>query len=609
MTDTATLSSLDIDTQRWMRNPSDEMAVANGCRFDTERAAYPVWWIEHYLRLYEGEHAGEPFWLRGCAECEYDLPPSVDYDWDDAGIAIALERARLHSECVASGHRIDWQYECTMRMFGWVVWSDHWQREVRRFRKASIFISKKNGKSPQLAAWGLYLFCGDGEPGQKVFFAAKDGQQARDIAGKHAIEMLQQSPELMSECTINKVLSQITHESSRSILKPLSSSNSRTQKSKEGLNGSVLIDETHVVDREYVSRIDRAGISRAEPFHIEVSTSGSDPDCYGMDQFMLSTRVQNGEAENQSLFAAVYAAPQDLSDTELDADPLRYGRMANPKMGHTVNPDEFLNDYNQSKESPGKLAEFKMYRLNIWQNAANPWLPIAGWDKGRRDFTADDLLGRNCWAALDLSSVCDFTALCLAFPEPDEAVKMLWWFWLPEETAQKIQHLVDVRKWREDPRTKLHLTPGARIDYGYIRSTFRELARKYTINELAYDDWNAEQTTQELSEGVRDASGRVIEQGTGVPRLNFSQSLREMNEPSKAFEARVIDGKILHNGDPLARWMIQNATIKPDSNGNYKPLKPNDRIKKIDGVIVAIMAMDRAIAGDGAFWNPGSIAL
>ncbi len=578
------------ETAAWIRNPGDESAVRNGCRFDVLRGAYTVWWIENICRLYEGEQAGDPMLLRGCQECNYQLPSL--FEWDE-GQDICIERAAMHAQCVAAGHPIDWQYECTMRMFGWVRWSDHWQDEVRRFRRASIWVSKKNKKSPTMAAWGMYLLAGEGEGGQHVYLAAKDGQQARDNAGKHTFEMLDQSELLKAECTPNKNSMQITHEPTRSTIKPLSSSNARTQKSKEGLNGSVLVDECHVVDREFINRIDRAGISRKEPIHAEFSTAGDDPDSYGMEQFKRAQDVEKGETEDQELFVAIYAAPQDLSDADLDEDPLKYGRMANPAFGHTVNPEEFMNDYNKSKESPAALAKFKMYRLDIWQNAASPWLPMVGWDKGECDFNAESLFGRECWSALDLASVADFTAFCLAFPEPDERIRFLWWFWLPEETARKIKHLIDIDKWKADPRTNLFLTPGARIHFGHIRATVRELSKQYKINELAYDDWNAEQATQEISEGVTDNSGKVVEPATGIERINFSQGIKTMNEPTKQFEARVIDGKIEHNGDPLARWMASNATIKPDCNGNYKPLKPRDGTKKIDGVIVAIMAAAR----------------
>lgn len=601
------------DTRDWSRNASDAHAMQNGCWFNVLKGSYAVWWIERYCRLYEGDRAGEAMMLRGCHKCEnYGL--EVPETWEEAE-SVYQERARRFSRCVRAGHAIDWQYECVMRICGWVTFNEQRQRWLRRYREASIFVAKKNKKTPTMAAFGMYLLAGDEEPGQKVFLAAKDGQQVRKNAARHAIEMVRQSPELDHECTVNKVEMQITHETSRSVMIPLSSSNVRTEKSKEGLNGSVMVDETHVVDREFMNRLTRAGISRAEPLHAEFSTAGDDPDSYGKERFDLTEKVIRGDEIRQTLFGAIYAAPQDLKDSDLDADPLKFGRLANPAMGHTVDPAEYLTDYQNSRKSPAALALFKMYRLDIWQNAASPWLPMDGWAKGKRAVRLEDFEGRQCWAALDLASVRDFASLTLAFPEPGDAFHLFWWFWLPEDTATDIQHLVPVKQWQADPRSNLILTPGARTDYGYIRSHFRELHRRFQIQELAYDDWNAEQTTQEVEQGVRNKDGEMIEEGTGVPRINFSQGIKAFNEPTKRFEAAVIEGKILHDGNPIATWMAGNATIKPDTNGNYKPLKPKQgSVKKIDGVITGIMAHCRASKtevgiGTGEFYESNELEM
>jgi len=113
----------DANTLAWVRNRSDELAVDNGCQFDPERADAACDWIERYCRLYEGSN--RPLLLA------------------------------------------DWQREATMRMFGWVRWSDRLQRWIRRFTRASIWIPKKNGKTPTAAAWALYLLAGEANPGRK----------------------------------------------------------------------------------------------------------------------------------------------------------------------------------------------------------------------------------------------------------------------------------------------------------------------------------------------------------------------------------------------------------------------------------------------------------
>lgn len=187
-------------TRRWIRNASDERAAFNGCRFDEARAAHVVKFFEKFLRLYEGEFAGQRF-----------VPQ-------------------------------DWQADLLSRCFGWVARSEHWKREVRRFRKASIFVPKKNGKSPLGAGVGLYLLIGEGEQGQKVFSAAKDGQQAK-IMHQHAIKMVDLSPALSQHCRINRSTGRIAYLPTSSWYSILAGDNINSQ---EGLNGSVVIDEIHV---------------------------------------------------------------------------------------------------------------------------------------------------------------------------------------------------------------------------------------------------------------------------------------------------------------------------------------------------------------------------
>lgn len=587
---------VDRDTAAWVRNRSDDLAVEAGCRFSVNRAAWVTWWIERYCRLYEGERAGERLILCGCKTCDYAAPLEDFPEWNDDGEAIYEDRVRRHAKCVADGHGIDWQFDSLARLFGWEVFDPRWDRWVRRFRKGSIWVPKKNKKSPTLAAVGLHLTCGDGEMGQKVFFGAKDGAQAREISGQHAVEMVTQSDDLDAECDVNKNLMRITHVPTRSFLQPMSSSNERTQKSKEGINGSILIDETHVVDRAFIRRIKRAGISRSEPLQLEFSTAGTDPDCYGKDQFDHGAKVVSGESVDQEFFYAAYAAPQDTTDEAILADPVAFGRMANPAWGNTVGEKEFLSDLNDSRRTPSDWADFKTYRLNIWQTSSSPWIGASVWAGCRRDQReAAGLLGRPCYAGLDLAQVRDMTALVLVFPGDDEAEYFLLpHFWLPKGTVERFADRTHFKEWVRDGW--LHATDGDVTDYGQVRKAFLELHDQYEIRELAYDPWRAEQLTQEIEQGVTFGGETVIE-GTGVPRIEFKQTIVNYAEPTQAFERLIIEGKIHHFGHPVLSWQISHAMKStPDPSGNYRIVKPDRQgIKSVDGVQAGIMGFARAM--------------
>lgn len=439
--------------------------------------------------------------------------------------------------------------------------------------------------SPTLAWWGLYLFAADGEMGQKVFFCAKDGAQAREIAGKHAIEMVMSSPELGAECDINKSLMQITHRPTRSILKPLSSGDSTAQKAKEGINGSVLVDETHVVDRAFMNRISRAGISRSEPLQIEVSTAGDDPESYGREQYEYGKRVESGEFEDERFFFISYEAPQDLTDAQLSEDPVKVGKLANPAWGHTVHEEEFLDDYRRSTASISKLAEFKKYRCNVWQQAVNPWLRAHDWRACKRDFTEADLLGRECFGALDLALTRDMLAWCLIFPMPElgpETYRILPRFFLPEQAARHNNDKVPFLNWAK--AGLITLTPGDTADYAFVKKTVVDDSEKFALQEYAYDPWNADLLTSQLEEEY------------GLRRVKFPQTISNFAEPCRDWERLVISGQLQHNGHAVLTWQAGHVTVKSDPNGNIRPVKPPmEDLRKIDGIVGGIMALARAM--------------
>jgi phage terminase large subunit-like protein len=433
--------------------------------------------------------------------------------------------------------------------------------------------------SPTLAAWGLYLFCGDGEPGQKVYSTAKDGKQAL-IAHTHAVEMVKRSPELLSECKINQSSWQLAHLPSSSVFRVVAGDNPQSQ---EGLNGSICVDECHVVDRRLMSILKGAGISRSEPLQIEVSTAGNNPDGYGKSQWDYGQGVNAGDFEDQGFLYIAYSAPQELSDEELDRNLLDYAKQANPTLGRIVKEEEFVASYNAAKRSLSDLLDFKMYRLNIWQRSSNPWLKASDWAKCKQTFTEKDLEGRECVAALDLSRTRDMSALVLLFPDEDgEGFTLLPYFWLPEEAAREQGHLAPFLPWADAGH--LMLTPGNVVDYTYIKKTIREKAELFAIRELTFDQTYAEELTQ------------WVENEIGVPRVAYPQTILEFAAPTKEFERLVIAGKLRHNGHPVMTWQAGHVQVRSDVNCNIRPVKPKrDDVRKIDGVVAAVMALGRLI--------------
>lgn len=531
----------DPVTKRWMRDESDELAFHNGCWMDEAKGEFVISWMEDYLRLYEGVWAGQPF--------------------------------------ISS----DWQYEFHMRLYGWcrpnVEWPELGRDWMRRFRTAIVFIAKKNKKSPTLAANSIYKTHGDDVQGEKMFLCAKDGAQVRQNVATHVIKMIEASPELLAESKINRNEMTIEHLPTNSKIIPLSSSNERTEKSKEGLNGSRGVDEVHVVDKRFIGRIDRSDISRPEPINLELSTVGKDIDSYGYERFKYAEGVIDGSIIDDTTLAMIFAAPQDLSDEELAKDPVKYGKMANPAWGHTVKESEFLADYNRSRQTLRGLADFKMYRLNIWQASASPWLDMAAWDQC--DQLVEFNQSRCTYGGLDLSSKMDFTGWRIVQKQGDVWVTT-GHSWISEYRAKAHSDMgLAVFDWAD--QGYLTICDGERIDYSEVTDRVLADFAKHDIATVGFDPWQAEAVIQLLA-------------SEGVEMVEMPQTYAHMSDPSKELEASVAAHDIAHGGDPCLRWMAKNCTTRADKKDNIFPEKPErSSMKAIDGITALVMAIGQGI--------------
>ena len=74
----------------------------------------------------------------------------------------------------------------------------------------------------------------------------------------------------------------------------------------------------------------------------------------------------------------------------------------------------------------------------------------------------------------------------------------------------------------------------------------------------------------------------------------FGQGFKDMSPPTKEFYKLMMEGKIIHGGNPVLKWMALNVVVDRDAADNVKPTKAKSP-EKIDGIVAAIMALDRCI--------------
>ena len=500
--------------------------------------------------------------------------PTSHYDAERADHAVAFIQNLKHTKGKWDGKPfllLPWQEQIVRDIFG-IVKADG----KRQFRSAYVEIPKKNGKSELAAAIALYLLYGDGEASAEVYGCANDRSQA-SIVFDVAKRMVEKCPALLKRSKIAAATKRIVNYRNAGFYQVLSAETG----TKHGLNISGLVfDEIHAQPNRklYDVMTKGSGDAREQPLFFIITTAGTDKEsiCYELHTKALD--IMNGRKADHSFYPVIYG----LSDED-DWNDEKNWYKANPSLGYTISIDRVRDAYREALDNPAEENVFKQLRLNIWTNSAVAWIPEHIYDRGNQKIDSTSLLGRDCFAGLDLSSTSDITALVLVFPPRTEEEKyiVLPFFWLPEETLElrcRRDHvLYDV--WER--QGYILTTEGNVIHYGFIERFIERLGEKYHIIEIAYDRWNATQMVQNLED-------------MGFTMVPFGQGFKDMSPPSKELYKLLMEGNIIHGGNPVLKWMAQNVVMRQDPAGNIKPDKERS-VEKIDGIVALIMGLDRCI--------------
>lgn len=193
---------------------------------------------------------------------------------------------------------------------------------------------------------------------------------------------------------------------------------------------------------------------------------------------------------------------------------------------------------------------------------------------------AHELVGRRCYAGLDLASTTDIAALVLVFPpvEAEEPYQVLPFFWVPGDNL--------VEKGRRDRvpydawvrAGLITATPGNAIDYETIRTAVERSGEKHDIGDIGFDRWGAVQMSQQL-------------EGAGFTMVAMGQGFQSMRHPLRSccgwssMGAWRTAATLCCAGWPITWW------CRPA--GNIKPNKAKSTAR-MDGMVALIMALDRA---------------
>jgi len=509
-----------------------ETGAERGLWFDQEAALRAIGFYRDVLRLNGGEFEGLPFEL------------------------------------------LLWQKFIVGSLFGWKGADG-----FRRFRVAYVETGKGSGKSPLAAGVGLYGLTADGEARAEIYAAATKKDQAM-VLYRDAVAMWQQSPALKQRLTSSGTgqnIWNLAYLSTGGYFRPISAD--------DGQSGPrphiALIDEIHEHRNNMVVEMMRAGTkSRRQALIFMITNSGSNKTGPCWQYHDYANKVSAGLLQDDGFFG--YVAGLDEKD-----DPFRDESCwpkVNPSLqGANLPGIKYLREQvTEARGMPSKEALVRRLNFCQWTDAANPWISADVWLDAQKEFDWRTLRGRRAWGGLDLSSTTDLTGLVL-YVEPEnegDPWHLVPFGWLPDEGLDQKEKTdrVPYRAWKTGGH--LETTPGKAISKLAIVKKLVEISRFFDLQAVAFDRWR-----------IEDLKSMADDNDIDLPNMTpFGQGYKDMSPAIEAFETELLNGRVIHPGNPVLTWCAANAVTTSDDAENRK-LSKEKAWGRIDLIVAALMAV------------------
>lgn len=454
--------------RRFLRDLERAKDPAYPWRFDEQKAARPVDFIERFL-----------------------TPTKGDYD-----------RMTL----------MPWQCFVECNLYGWVSK----ENGLRRFREGLIVVGTGNGKSTMLAGNATYGACKDGERGADIYLLANSKEQA-GIVFNECYSQIKASRFLAPR--FRTLRDGVYYDAMSASIRHRSSDSRRL----DGLNPHMAIfDEIHEYrDFKLINIIKRKIVKRTQPLVIYITTMGNvidGPLAYFYDLFTDAMSGKLAEDVADRMFAFI-AELDEHDDPEDDSTWIK----ANPSLGVLLKIEDLRETWERDKHIPAQRADFICKQLNVTVNTDDMAF-VQPEVLGRNDDTMEEeaLLGRRCYGGFDLSSREDFTAAALEFPLDDGRVFVLLHSWVPRRKVELDQEKIDY--YGLAMKGYLTIVDGEYIQQEDVYSWFCEQAKKYEIVTIGYDPANATRLRQMLEN--KGFSCQIVRQGP----LTLNDPMKDIKE-------------------------------------------------------------------------------
>lgn len=446
-----------------------------------------------------------------------------------------------------------WQKAFLQTVFGFV----DKDTGLRKYKKAILFVARKNGKSALDSGVANYMLTKDGEGGAEIYSVATKREQAK-VVWEESKRMIKKSPSLAKR--IRCLIGGIYYDATDSFFRALASDSN----SLDGLNSSLVIcDEVHAwKDKNLMDVMYDSMSAREQPLLLETSTMGTVRQNVFDIEYDYGSQVIDGTVPDETLFPVIYELDEEKEWLDEEC-----WMKANPALGTIKSIKDIREKVERAKANPIELVNLLCKDFNVRQNSVNAWLTFE--DLNNEELYSD-WKDTYCIGGCDLSSTTDLTCATILGVK-NKKIRIKQMYWIPTNLLEKkvIDDKIPYDKWLKNGW--LRLSGDSKIDYHDVTKWFLEQVQEFDLRPLwiGYDSWNAQFWCDEMKQ-------------YGFQMVEVRQGYKTESAPLKQMKADLMDKKINYNNNPILKWNLSNVVVKMDDNENIMLSKEKSR-QRIDG--------------------------
>jgi phage terminase large subunit-like protein len=412
-----------------------------------------------------------------------------------------------------------------------------------------LLLPKKNTKTTSLAELGLYALLSSADADIPVVATSRD--QATLLLDE-AIGFVRRTPYLERHVDIKRGYRELRSRRDGGRLRVLAAD----VDTADGITPwpLALVDELHRARSAELYAVLRAGLEARGAQMVAISTAGTDLQSplgkMRTAAYRLPIQSRDGAHRRAATADGSYVMHEWALDPGDDVDDMRVVIEANPAPWHT------LEALQRRHDSPSMTPwTWRRFACNLWQSAAEPWLPPGAWGALARDRL---LIPARSRAWLGVYRLTEVGAALVAVAADRRAGWAVW-----------------AQTFGDDER------PGP-VELEQIEEGCRRAAVRFDVQALVYDPQQFQRSADLLGD-------------EGIFCYPMPQTNARMAPASDQLYQAIVGGELAHDGDPdLAAHVDAGATTQTERGWR---LTARGATGRVDLLMALTMAFDAATRG------------